>query len=46
MRPRRYRLRLNVWLIRQIIAVLDAISDWEFPATIPAIAVRVRLPAF
>jgi hypothetical protein len=24
MRPRRYRLRLTVWLIRRIIAVLDA----------------------
>jgi hypothetical protein len=25
-RPRRYRLRATVWLIRRIIAVLDAIS--------------------
>jgi hypothetical protein len=26
MRPRRYRLRISVWLIRRIIAVLDAID--------------------
>jgi hypothetical protein len=29
MRPTRYRLRATVWLIRRIITVLDALSDWE-----------------
>jgi hypothetical protein len=35
MRPRRYRLRLTVWLIRRIIAALDLISDWEFRLRYP-----------
>ena len=35
MRPHRYRLRLTVWLIRRIIAVLDAISDWELRRRYP-----------
>jgi hypothetical protein len=35
MRPHRYRLRATVWLIRRIIAVLDAISDWEFRRRYP-----------
>ena len=35
MRPRRYRLRATVWIIRRIIAVLDSIADlhfrWHYP---------------
>jgi hypothetical protein len=31
---RRYRLRLTVWLIRRIIAVLDIVSDWSSGAGI------------
>jgi hypothetical protein len=35
MRPTRYRLRLTVWLIRRIIAVLDRIADWELRRRYP-----------
>ena len=35
MRPRRYRLRLTVWIIRRTIAVLDLIADWEFRRRYP-----------
>jgi hypothetical protein len=35
MRPRRYRLRATVWLIRRIITMLDIIADWEFRRRYP-----------
>jgi hypothetical protein len=34
-RPRRYRLRLTIWLIRRVISVLDVVADlhfrWHYP---------------
>ncbi len=35
MRPRRYRLRASVWLIRRVIAVLNALSAWEVARLYP-----------
>ena len=35
MRPRRYRLRAKVWLIRRIITVLNRLSDWDFRRRYP-----------
>ena len=42
MRPRRYRLRATVWLIRRIIAVLDRLGEWEVARLYPH---AVNMPA-
>jgi hypothetical protein len=41
-KPRRLRLRATVWLIRRIIAGLDALSAWEVARLYPH---AVNIPA-
>ena len=40
-RPRRYRLRATVWLIRRILAVLNRLSDWEIDSDVSSITVSL-----